>query len=72
MFEMCRLSNSDMAAANLRFGSCQALVDSGSVTAKLGFGNCHILIYSGLETRVWPSYLCAVSPVFLNRKAVLK
>ena len=48
MFEMCRLPNSDMAAANLRFGSCQTLVDSGLAAAKLGFGNCHTLIYSGL------------------------
>ena len=37
-----------MAAANLRFGSCQTLVDSGLAAAKLGFGNCHTLIYSGL------------------------
>ena len=48
MFEMCRLPNSDMAAANLRFGSCQTLVDSGLAAAKLWFGSCHILIYSGL------------------------
>ena len=48
MFEMCRLPNSDMAAANLRFGSCQTLVDSGLAAAKLGFGNCHTLIQSGL------------------------
>jgi len=37
-----------MAAANLRFGSCQTLVDSGLAAAKLGFGSCHTLIYSGL------------------------
>ena len=35
MLEMCRLPNSDMAAANLRFGSCQALVYSGVAAAKL-------------------------------------